>query len=312
VPDLKTQEKTQEEGRVGCCAVELTDVVQGARVPLWLLYPAWLPEREERFGPYPLRVAMDAPVAGEGLPLVVISHGNGGSPWVYRELAAYLARAGFVVALPEHPGNSRSDNRLAGTQANLENRPRHIRLVIDAALASDRVGGRLGRGGVAVIGHSLGGYTALAVAGGRPSALPNETADGKAQPFSVVSDPRVRALVLLAPAVPWFMAEGALAELEVPILMRTAEKDELTPVFYAETLLGGIRDPQLLDHRTIPNAGHFAFLSPFPAAMVSPSFPPSQDPAGFDRAAFLPTLYGEILSFLRGALAAAPGDAVAR
>ncbi|MFL5350272.1 MAG: hypothetical protein ACJ8AT_36315 [Hyalangium sp.] len=37
-----------------------------------------------------------------------MSHGTGGSPWTYRGMAAHLARAGFVVALPEHPGNNRS------------------------------------------------------------------------------------------------------------------------------------------------------------------------------------------------------------
>ncbi|MFY0568662.1 hypothetical protein ACN28E_33250 [Archangium lansingense] len=46
------------------------------------------PERLEHFGPYPLSVATDAPVEGERLPLVAISHGTGGSPWTYRGMAA--------------------------------------------------------------------------------------------------------------------------------------------------------------------------------------------------------------------------------
>jgi hypothetical protein len=36
--------------------------------------------------------------------------------------------------------------------------------------------------------------------------------------------------------------------------------------------------------------------------MTRPNFPPSQDPDGFDRAAFQPILYAEILSFLRSVL----------
>jgi predicted dienelactone hydrolase len=214
----------------------------------------------------------------------------------------HLARAGFVVALPEHPGNNRSDNSLANTAANLENRPRHVRLVLDAIFEDAELGKRLSPGGVGVIGHSMGGYTALAVAGGRPSSFPNESPDGQARAIPVVHDPRVRALVLLAPASPWFMAEGALAGVEIPILMRTAERDEHTPAMHAEIILRGVPDPQRIDHRVVPNAGHFSFQSPFPPAMTRPEFPPSQDPAGFDRAAFQPVLHAEILAFLRASL----------
>jgi predicted dienelactone hydrolase len=283
----------------GCHAVALTDAAQGARVPTWLLYPARALERPERFGAYTLNVAMDAPVAGERLPLVVISHGTGGSPFVYRGLAEYLARSGFVVALLEHPGNNRNDNGLAGTAENLENRPRHLRLVIDAAFADDRLGARLSDGGVAIIGHSLGGYTALAVAGGRPTAFPYETSDGQARPISVTRDARVRALVLLAPATVWFMAEGALRDVDLPILMRSAERDEYTPLLHAEIVKHGVRDASRVDHCVVPNAGHFAFLTPFPPAMVSASFPPAHDPGGFDRAAYQQILFREILTFLR-------------
>jgi predicted dienelactone hydrolase len=106
--------------------------VQGAVIPLALLYPAREPEHTVRFGPYTLAVAQDAPPVGEQLPLVILSHGNGGTPWAYRDLAKHLAHSNFVVALPEHPGNSRNDNSLAHTAANLENRPRHLTLSIGA------------------------------------------------------------------------------------------------------------------------------------------------------------------------------------
>jgi len=287
---------------VGCRVLTVTDAVQGARIPLWLLYPARAPERVEWFGTYSLSVASDAPIEGERLPLVVISHGTGSTPWVLRDLAASLARADYVVALLAHPGNTRGDDGLAHTPANLANRPRHVHLVIEAALSDTAIGGRLAPDAVAVIGHSLGGYTALAVAGGRPMALPHETPDGRAQPVSVVADPRVRAVVLLAPAAPWLMADDALADVDVPILMRTGEKDLHAPTGYDEVLLRGIRDRSRVDYRIVPNAGHFSFLSPFPPPMTGPLFPPSQDPPGFDRAAYLPELCGEVHAFLRGVL----------
>jgi len=277
---------------VGYRALEAPDAVQGVTVPIHLLYASDAPARDEHFGAYTLTVARDAPVATTG-PFVVVSHGTGGSPWLNRDLAMYLARAGFVVALVEHPGNRRGDDALAGTPANLEHRPRHLRLAIDA-VGADRA---------AVIGHSIGGYTALAVAGGRPLALPNQTADGKAHPVAVVPDPRVRALVLLAPAVPWFMADGALAEVDVPILLRVAQHDRAAPAeLNASIIRRGVRDPARIDFQSIANAGHFSFASPFPPEMVRADFAPSQDPPGFDRAAYQPILHAEIASFLRAAL----------
>lgn len=282
---------------VGCRAIDVVDAVQGARIVTHVLFPTRAAEQEVSFGPYPVSVAMDGSVAGSGLPLVVVSHGTGGSPWTYRDLAAFLARRGFVVALPEHPGNSRSDDRLAGTPANLENRPRHVRRVIDGVQGDPALGAHVAAT-VAVVGHSMGAYTALAVAGGRPSALPNETEDGRTRPVPVVRDVRVRALVLLAPATPWFMGEGALADVDVPILMRSGEKDAHAPSFHADIVTRGATRVPRMDARVVPGAGHFAFQTPFPAAMTRPEFPPSQDPPGFDRAAYLPTLYEEIATFL--------------
>jgi predicted dienelactone hydrolase len=285
--------------QAGCRAAEVLDEIQGAPVPLWFLYPTEAPARVERFGPYGLEVAMGAPVAGEHRPLVILSHGGGGTPWVYRDLAASLAREGFVVVLPEHPGNCRRDNRLEGTPANLENRPRHLRLALDAAFASADLAPHLVPDRAAVIGHSMGGYTALALAGGRPSALPNETPDGLAHPVATAPDARVKSLVLLAPATPWFMAEGALGGVDLPVLIWTGDRDEISPDFYADIVRRGVRDAAKVDHRIAAGAGHFSFLSPFPPAMTGPHVPASQDPPGFDRVAFFPALLAGILGFLR-------------
>lgn len=274
----------------GCRAVELRASGKDYTFPLLVLYPTEAPEAPESFGPYPVEVAMDAPVVPGTHPLVVISHGTGGSHLLYRTLAAHLARAGFVVALPEHPLNNRNDNELGGTAEILANRPRHVRQVVDHVSAEFDVGP------VAVVGHSLGGYTGLALAGGRPTAFPHETPDRLPHPVEVVPDERVRALVLLAPATAWFAHEGALSAITAPILLLTAEHDEHTPPWHAEIVTNAVAD---VEHRVVPGAGHYSFLSPFPARMTSPAFPPSQDPEGFDRAAFHAHLNDEVLAFLR-------------
>lgn len=275
----------------------MSDPVQQAVIPVRLLYPAGAAERVERFGPYELNVAMDAPPEGNACPVVVISHGRGGSSLTYRDLAMSLARTGFVVALPEHPGNNRLDNSLDRTIANLENRPRHVRLVLDALFADPIFTARLSSGGVAVIGHSIGGYTALALAGGRPTTGPYER-EGPGLPVRVVADPRVRALVLFAPACGWFWPDRALADVDVPILLLTAEKDAFAADLHVDFVRRGVRDPDKVESRVIPNAGHFSFHSPFPLSMRRADFPPSQDPEGFDRAAFQPALHAEVMSFL--------------
>jgi predicted dienelactone hydrolase len=283
----------------GCRLVSFRDAEQGADVPLVLMYPARAAATPRRFGPYEVSAAWDADAAGAGLPLVVISHGNNGSPWTLRDLAAHLARAGFAVALPEHVGNSRHDASLAGTVDNLRNRPRHVSLAIDAARCDARLGPCLARGPVGAVGLSIGGYAVLAAAGGRPWCGPQESPDGRPQPVEVTHDGRIGALVLLAPAAFWFMADGALQGVTPPILMRTGSRDEITPAVHAGTVVSGVPDPARVEHEVIDGAGHFSFLSMFPPAMTRPDFAPSQDPPGFDRLALQPRLFGDITAFLR-------------
>ena len=289
----------------GCRLLDVEDSIQEAVIPLALLYPAIGAESTEHFGPYTLDVARDAAVADGVWPLVVISHGHSGTPWAYRELAKHLALAGFVVALPAHTGNTRNDNSLAGTAANLANRPRHITLSIDAALADPVLETHIATGGVAVIGHSIGGYTALAAAGGQPWTGPYEKKGAVPAPVPVTPDARIRALVLLNPATFWFVAES-LRAVRLPILMRTGEKDELAPAGHARNVIDGVGDPALVEHKEIAGAGHFSFMSKFPPEMTRPEFKPSQDPEGFDRDAIQPALFADITGFLQRTLCAAP------
>jgi len=276
---------------VGSRQMQVDDEAKGISFPALVLYPTDVPSVPTAFGPYTFDVSPDAPVVEGRFPLVVVSHGNSGSHLVYRTLCTHLAKNGYVVAMLEHPGNNRNDNKLEGTYENLVNRPRHVRLTIDAVSLDARFRACVQPDNVAVIGHSMGGYTALAVAGGTPWSKTGQRVD-------VVPDPRVRALVLLAPGTAWYIPEDSLRQVTVPILMLVAEHDPFTPRWQADLVLDRVADRSQVTCKVIENAGHFSFLSPFPPQMKSASFLPSTDPEGFDREKFHQWLPGEVLEFL--------------
>jgi predicted dienelactone hydrolase len=284
------------------CGSRLIECKDGDSViPIAVLFPAEGVEREHRFGPYEIEMAMDAVPSGQNLPLIVVSHGTSSTPWVFRDLIKHLAKQGFAVALFEHPGNNRRDNSLAGTPANLENRPRHISLAINAVVSDPVLRNHVAHNNVGLVGHSIGAYTGLAVAGGKPWAAPHETGDGKPSPVPVVPDERVRSLLLLNPATFWFVADS-LKEVRVPILILTGENDLIAPPTHAQTVINGVSDPGSVRHKVIPRAGHFSFMSRFPSQMIRPEFPPSQDPPGFDREGFQPTLFASVGDFFKETL----------
>ncbi len=275
----------------GSRQMQIRDEAKGISFPALVLYPTEIPSAPTAFGPYTMDVSPDAPVAEGRFPVVLISHGNGGSHLVYRAVSTHLARNGYVVAMLEHAGNNRNNNELEGTHENLVNRPRHVRLTIDAVSSDPQFRACVQPDNVAIIGHSIGGYTALAVAGGTPWSETRQRVD-------VVADPRVRALVLLAPATAWYLPEDSLSQVSVPILMLVAEHDPFTPRWHADLVLDRVPDRAQVTCRVIENAGHFSFLSPFPPQMRNASFLPSTDPEGFDREKFHDRLPAELLDYL--------------
>jgi predicted dienelactone hydrolase len=287
------------ETSCGLRKLSVWDDVQNAELHVAALYPTHSPESIVNIESYSINASRDALPISRRLPLVVLSHGNGSTPWAFRDLANHLAKSGFVVALPEHTGNSYNDNSLAQTLANLENRPRHIILTIDAVISDALIGDSIRRTAVGIIGHSIGAYTALTVAGGRPWAGAHETRDGQPKQVFAQLESRVSALVLLMPASFWF-PEGSLRDVRVPILIRTGTMDKITPASpHAERIIEGVADSSLIECEAVVGAGHHSVMSKFPQALVSVDFPPSQDPVGFDRESYQPTLFSDIERFFR-------------
>ncbi len=306
---------------VGCCKVEVCDKENDITFPLLVMYPTNTASTPVAFGPFSLDVAMNAPVAEGRFPLVMISHGSGGSYLAHRTLGMYLAQNGFVACIIGHPFNNLHNNELQYTVQNMIYRPRHIRMAIDEVCSSAQFKNYVEHERVAIIGHSVGGYTALALAGGAPHtqalvALCEKPASADepywigllrkngitSQPIAVTADHRVKALVLFGPDVSLFMSAGALREVQAPVLLLVAEKDYM-PQETIAVLRNGLPERSQLTHRVVKNAGHYSFLSPFPESIKNQVGDAAKDPEGFAREQFHQELNPEILSFLRKAFA---------
>ena len=286
--------------QVGSITLQVPDPVLNLAYPLYVFYPTQAVAEPTNFGPYRLDVAMKAPIIPGNNRLILISHGSGGSPLVYRSLAMHLVQQGFVVACPEHPHNNRNNNDWEGTLHNLEHRPRHLKLALDTAFGYRNLAVNLARcaalNQVVIIGHSMGGYSALALAGGSPHTK-NQQPTIAAQFVAVEPDPRVAALALLAPASVWFAAPGNINKVTAATLMVGGAKDTQGPEWQLTALQGLFAPGVLRERHQEPEAGHYSFLSPFPASMVQPGFAPAEDPPGFDRPAFLERLNQRISNF---------------
>jgi predicted dienelactone hydrolase len=185
----------------------------------------------------------DTDAAAPRFPVVIFSHGLGGSREGYRYIGDHLAARGYLVILPTHQG---SDTRAAQKElqnrlrpraegapakppargwleestsdpANLTSRPADISFVIDHLAADEPLHADTSR--IAVAGHSFGAYTALAIAG-MVVHLPDD-------PAHSFRDPRVKAAIAMSPQGSGAMhvRPGAWDGIQIPTLLLTGTRD---------------------------------------------------------------------------------------
>ena len=138
-------------------------------VGVW--YPTTAPAQDRPLGAYVQTVAPDAPVAGEHLPLVVMSHGNGGGYDNHYDTAIALAKAGFVAIAVSHTGDTHQDQSRA---LFVMDRLQHIRRLIDYMLTEWPGHAQIDANRVGMFGFSTGGFTTLIAIGGVPDVSRQE------------------------------------------------------------------------------------------------------------------------------------------
>ncbi len=103
----------------------------------------------------------------EPFPLILLSHGTGGSAAQMAWLGTTLARAGFMAAAVDHPGNNAQTGYTPAGFLLWWERATDLSDVLDGLLADAQLGPHIDRGRVGAAGFSLGGYTVMELAGAR-------------------------------------------------------------------------------------------------------------------------------------------------
>jgi len=295
---------------VGTREIVIRDAQRPLKLALW--YPAQSSDNKEPMAIYKDgvvhlagRALRDAPPlsAKVPFPLVIFSHGSGGMRWQSLFLTEHLASQGFVVMAVDHSGNTFFDGVIAPEKYEINRvrsyvqRPDDVLRQIAFAEKLTAVGGllagRIDLERIAVVGHSFGGYTALAVGGacldfeGLDAWCANpENAKSDAEAYGSVcylrhhvelfadlrklpaipkglwqptADPRVRAVVALAPWNAPIFGERGLGQVFAPTLIIVGSNDHVTvPERDAYAFYRHLRVNKSL--AVLREAGHFIFV----------------------------------------------------
>ena len=278
------------------------------RVTVW--YPAAAGAAEERIdlGPpgKPL-FTVGAVAAGAAFadarprPVILLSHGFGGTARMMGWFGVPLARAGYVVIAVDHPGNNGLDKMTVPGAILSWDRAQDLHAALDAAKADPAIGPHLDPGRIGVSGFSAGGFTSLVSAGAHVDmtrflafcrAHPTDGVCAPQKEFALSTDdaqkalaspelaaeaaragddhaiPGVRAAFAIAPAIVQALPPESLARIKVPVAIILGDADPVAP---PET--NGLVAAKAIAHaelKVLPGVGHYDFLSTCtPAGMAA-------------------------------------------
>ncbi|MGI4827439.1 MAG: alpha/beta hydrolase family protein [Janthinobacterium lividum] len=256
-----------------------------------------------------------APSLGK-FPLILLSHGTGGSAEQMAWLGTALARAGYVAAAVDHPGNNSHAAVTAEGFALWWERATDLSEVLDGLLADPELGSHIDRDRVGAAGFSLGGYTVLELAGARTdiaafydrchkgaddavchvpemrdtgapeqilAAVRKTSGESLARSGDSYRDPRVRAVFVIAPALGFALTPESLKAIRLPVDLVAGAADAIAPpVENADLVRKGVRGAR---ETVMPGVGHYTFLDTCTTAGKQQLALYCADAAGVDREA---------------------------
>lgn len=262
-------------------------------------------------------LAIQAPVAGSDLPLVVTSHGDGGWFGGHAPLVRAMAEAGMIAVALNHPGNSDGDESAPPSRWITE-RPRHLLRLVDHMSSDWPDAGHVDAKRIGAFGFSAGGHSVLEAAGANTSfdriaahcdATPDEFVCNSGLAADVVNATahfpapmqNLRAVVAAAPGFGFGIDAAQLAGLDAAIqLWGAAEDERVPPATNITPLATALRVPS--EAHIIQGAGHFAFRPPCNPALEQANPRVWEmaciDAPGFDREAFQQRFNDSVVGFL--------------
>jgi predicted dienelactone hydrolase len=272
----------------------------GLRITVW--YPADEGAREAPIDIGPpghalFRVSLaaaDSPFAAGGKrPVILLSHGFGGSARIMGWFGLRLAADGYVVVGVDHPGNTSMGSMTVPGTVLMWLRADDMRLALQMTEADPAIGPHLDLSRIGAAGFSAGGFTALLLAGAR--AQPERFAafcarnpdDGVCRPqaefpltaavrAATLRDPSLapyvamagadhavpglRAVVVMAPAIVQGIDPRSLGELSIPVAVVAGDADDVAPPATNAVVVARLVPGARLS--AVHGAAHDAFLAP--------------------------------------------------
>jgi predicted dienelactone hydrolase len=267
-------------------------------------------------------------------PLIVLSHGTGGTAMQMAWLGTALARAGFIAAAVDHPGNNGEESYTAEGFALWWERVTDLSEVIDGMLADENFGSKIDRDRIGAAGFSIGGYTVLELAGAQTDVsvlydrclkqpdqilchVPEMKSVGtwqqtlaqtrKTSGASLAAsadsykDARVHAVFAIAPAVGFTLTQESLRAIRVPVEIAVGGADPIAPpnenADYIRSNIRGARETVLPG-----GVAHYTFLDTCTAEAKTRLGVYCADAPGVDRDKVHQQVAGEAAEFFRRAL----------
>ncbi|MGK7903829.1 MAG: alpha/beta hydrolase family protein [Hormoscilla sp.] len=243
-----------EQTPVGVVAdIKLTDHRRDREVPVKIYYPD----------------------ADGTFPVILFSHGTGGSQETFAHLSRFWSSYGYVCIHPTHLGSDTGALKTHGfldlmeitrTPKVLQDRPQDISYIIDSLDELEQLvpqlTGKMERGAIGVGGHSAGAYTTMLLAGASATMPSGEKVN--------LRDSRVRSFLAISPqgTTPpgfdkylWGLDGDSWSKIAAPMMTVSGSKDKgwegRPPSWKVEAFNNMPRGDKY--HLLIQGAGHFAY-----------------------------------------------------